>query len=628
MLLCGCVLWSAYAHGATTPEDAPPSQGPVHYHFGDDPQGQLGWAGANFNDSAWPVAPQGRWPEPQFHSDGFVWVRFRVKVRSDAAEPLAIRIGNPRGALIADEVFVNGTEVGTFGRLPPHPWVNSLPQDAIFNLPPGVAQPGTAAVVALRFWYPPFNRRKGVFDTAAIAFDQSRTLHAEEAAARSQALLSNVPALALAGFIFLIGFTVLLVARSLRSRDLLLYGAMLASFPWITIFLELVSARLVSLSVQEYFPLQVLSELPAMIVTVAFIWGINHLSDVWLKRLAYAAMWVFNVLIIVAYVPDRASALVTISYGLAMVALRIFNVITLGVLLWVLFVVRRKRLIAFAMALPPLGSFLAGFRVTYAQGQGQHAFDLAFFLAGIFLSVALALEAWKEWRARDTLQAEFEAAREVQERLVTPAANVPGFRIESVYAPAAQVGGDFFHVVAEGDGSVLVVVGDVSGKGLKAALTVSAMIGALRTMPPLPPGRILAALNRGLVGQMQAGFVTCCAARIGAGGTITMANAGHLAPYRSGEELNLPPGLPLGLSADATYEETTLQLTPEDTLTFLSDGVVEARDEAGELFGFERTRGLSCQSAQAIAQAAQRFGQQDDITVLKVEFAPAPAAVA
>jgi Stage II sporulation protein E (SpoIIE) len=567
-------------------------------------------------------------------------VRFRVPVRSDIAGPLAIRVGNPPTVLIADEVFVNGTSVGTVGKLPPRAWVNCLPQDAIFDLPAGLAQPGKIASVVLRLWYPQLYRsssgavtfafdqlaisvagHSGAFNTATFTFDQRRTLHAEEEAVRARALLRNLPGLVLNGFILLIGCTVLLLARSSRSRHLLLYGAMLATFPWITIFFEVVDARLVSLSMQEYFPLQIVTQLPAMIVTVAFIWGINNLRDVWLKRLALAAMWVFNLGLIIAFVPANPSAIAALAKPVSSIALQIFNVITLGANLWVLFILRRNRLIALAMTLPPLASSLVGFRVLFQQG--QELFDLAFFLAGVCLSVALAIEAWKEWRARDALQAEFEAAREVQQRLVTPAVDAPGFRIESVYAPATQVGGDFFRVVPETDGAVLVVVGDVSGKGLKAALTVSAIIGALRTMPPLPPARILAALNRGLVGQMQHGFVTCCAARIHPGGAMILANAGHLAPYRSGEEMTLPHGLPLGLSAESEYLETTVELAPNDTLTFLSDGVVEARNATGELFGFERTREISRRPAGSIAEAAQRFGQEDDITVLTLAFTAA-----
>jgi serine phosphatase RsbU (regulator of sigma subunit) len=101
-------------------------------------------------------------------------------------------------------------------------------------------------------------------------------------------------------------------------------------------------------------------------------------------------------------------------------------------------------------------------------------------------------------------------------------------------------------------------------------------------------------------------------------GSVTMANAGHLSPYRRGEEVELEAGLPLGLTANVEYAETTLQFAPGDTLTLLSDGVVEAMDAQRQIFGFERTRAISAQSAHNIAAAAQRWGQEDDITVLTV----------
>jgi serine phosphatase RsbU (regulator of sigma subunit) len=99
---------------------------------------------------------------------------------------------------------------------------------------------------------------------------------------------------------------------------------------------------------------------------------------------------------------------------------------------------------------------------------------------------------------------------------------------------------------------------------------------------------------------------------------MTIANAGHLSPYRDGRELELPPGLPLGVIADSQYEETTFQLSAGDRLVFLSDGVVEATNSQGELFGFERTQQVSHEPARYIAQIAQRFGQTDDITVVSL----------
>ena len=102
-----------------------------------------------------------------------------------------------------------------------------------------------------------------------------------------------------------------------------------------------------------------------------------------------------------------------------------------------------------------------------------------------------------------------------------------------------------------------------------------------------------------------------------------MANAGHIPPYRHGEELQVDSGLPLGIVADVEYSEIEFHLKPGDTLTLISDGVVEAMNADGELYGFERTRHISTQPANIIAAAAQAFGQEDDITVLKLHFSAA-----
>jgi phosphoserine phosphatase RsbU/P len=94
-------------------------------------------------------------------------------------------------------------------------------------------------------------------------------------------------------------------------------------------------------------------------------------------------------------------------------------------------------------------------------------------------------------------------------------------------------------------------------------------------------------------------------------------------PIETARKFPCPPSLPLGITVDAEYTETTLRLVPGDTFTFFSDGVIEAQSPTGELFGFERSRAIASQSAQSIADIAQRFGQEDDITVLTLKFAPA-----
>ena len=102
---------------------------------------------------------------------------------------------------------------------------------------------------------------------------------------------------------------------------------------------------------------------------------------------------------------------------------------------------------------------------------------------------------------------------------------------------------------------------------------------------------------------------------------MEIANAGHLSPYRDGREVELPPGLPLGVIPGMTYEQKAFQLEQGDRLIFLSDGVVEATNPQGELFGFERTQQVSNEPARYIAQTAKRFGQNDDITVISIYLA-------
>jgi Stage II sporulation protein E (SpoIIE) len=225
---------------------------------------------------------------------------------------------------------------------------------------------------------------------------------------------------------------------------------------------------------------------------------------------------------------------------------------------------------------------------------------------------------------RAELAGEMQAAQAIQRMLVpNTVQTLPGIQLEVAFQPMREVGGDFYQCHILPDGSQRVLLGDVSGKGAAAAMTATLVIGASKGRQSDSPAALLQHLNRALQESEIAGFVTCVCARIAPDGALTLANAGHLPPYRNGEEIPLPPALPLGVSSDAEYAETSLHLTPGDTLTFLSDGVVEAQSPTGELFGFDRTRAISTQSAENIARAAQAHGQQDDITVLTLTFAPA-----
>lgn len=230
--------------------------------------------------------------------------------------------------------------------------------------------------------------------------------------------------------------------------------------------------------------------------------------------------------------------------------------------------------------------------------------------------------------------AEISAAKSVQALLIpTQLPSNKNYMLESAYLPVHGVGGDFFQVLPLKDDSLLIVVGDVSGKGLQAAMNSSTLVGALRNELSHDPATVLKHLNHVLIGAVASPgtavkeldcapcYATCLCARVYPDGTVTIANAGHLSPYRDGREVALMPSLPLGVIAEAEYEATTFQLNRGDRLVFLSDGVVEAQNDQGELFGFERTQQVANESARYIAQTAKHFGQTDDITVLSLYLA-------
>lgn len=222
---------------------------------------------------------------------------------------------------------------------------------------------------------------------------------------------------------------------------------------------------------------------------------------------------------------------------------------------------------------------------------------------------------------RAMLAGEMRAAREIQ-RMLAPGIvkTAPGAKIQVAFHPMLDVGGDFFLCPVLPDGRQRVLLGDVSGKGSAAAMTAALVLGGAQARDADTPGNLLSHLNRVLRESRVGGFATCVCADLASDGELTLANAGHLSPYCHSEEVKMAGNLPLGLNeASAIYEEKVLHLEPGDTLTFMSDGVVEARDTKGTLFGFERTKAISGKSAEEIAEVALKFGQEDDITVLTLE---------
>jgi serine phosphatase RsbU (regulator of sigma subunit) len=212
-------------------------------------------------------------------------------------------------------------------------------------------------------------------------------------------------------------------------------------------------------------------------------------------------------------------------------------------------------------------------------------------------------------------------AQEVQQVILPEARlTLPGLLIESEYRPAREVGGDFFQIIPNGvDGSLLIVAGDVTGKGLKAGMLVALLVGAIRTAADVctDPDLILRALNKRLLGRSNA-QATCLALTIARDGEVVLANAGHVPPYRNKEMIAMEGALPLGMVDGAEPSVMRFQLVEGDTLVLMSDGVVEATDANRRLFGFERVAELlrTATTAAEIASAAEEFGQEDDVSVI------------
>jgi hypothetical protein len=274
-------------------------------------------------------------------------------------------------------------------------------------------------------------------------------------------------------------------------------------------------------------------------------------------------------------------------------------------------------------------------------GSVLHPFGITFFLsslAGLFLVAALGVLMLRRLRLSLVRQRQMafdvKQAQEVQRVMVPEARSFfPGLEIESEYHPAREVGGDFFQIVPnKADGSLLIVAGDVTGKGLQAGMLVALLVGAIRTAARSHPDplAVLRELNLSLLGRSDA-QATCVALRIEKDGSATLANAGHIAPYLNGEPIAMEGALPLGMIEGAEFSVMKFKLNERDKLMLMSDGIAEATDASGALFGFERIRDLlrTTSSAAAVAAAAQTFGQEDDISVISVtrtgELAPALA---
>ena len=608
----------------------------IRYNYGDNSQ----WADPNFDDRTWTIAKDAQWPPPPVASDGFVWVRIRVSLPAeqqiDPSGPVSIRESKFQSAPPVAEIYLDGKLVGGNGKLPPHPEIWTAPAQLVFSVPPAQWQAlrqtrQNSAVIAVRAWIPPGSRGIGTF-AAQLTIDRTPIQIALARDSRDVLLLAQVPELCIGILLALVGFGLIPLGIRTQRRELLLFAVVLITGPLQSDFYLVTDAGLVALPAWIYALAMATFLIAVPVAYSQFLWEAFNLKGRLWKYLIWGASTVSALILVISEVSTQPNWLVRSFGPNYAVSGLVRDVVESGGAVWALFTRRSGRFLAFAILLTPLTSMcgylgdIPGLHLFHWIG---NLFDPANLLGGVAVAIILLWRAWTAWRGSERMQAELDAAREIQQRLV-PAAlpAVPGFTIEAAYIPAQEVGGDFYQILPRPDGSTVIAVGDVSGKGLKAAMTGTLTIGALRTLAfdGLGPAAILHRLNNELVRAHHEGFVTCLCAVLEPDSTLLLANAGHLPPILNAAEIEIPGTLPLGLAPGVAYEEQHLLLRPGQKLTLLSDGVLEATNATGELFGFDRTVAISTQSADQIAAAAQAHGQEDDITVLSITFVGVCAA--
>ena len=608
-------------------------EGPWSFHTGDN----YNWANPDFDDSGWDhINLDSSLTEQGIENySGYAWYRLRVQLQpnSKAAQTQLSLLVTPHsiGQL---QVFANGVEIGRTRGMrdrPVHyqtgPFTNSLPHP----LPDGTI------LIAIRAWANA-DISHGLVERVAIGGpDHIRESYMlAEARHWDEHILADI----LASFLF---FCVAVLAATL-------YAAQRHHREYFWLALLCVSITIRGL-VETALGLAWMPQDVFNFIQPWTVWFFVAATLEFVLRFTGAPMrrLVRGMQIGALLLPLSSNVgLIEVSHYLSLASQIIFC--TLIVIM--LFRAWRRGLAEAAVMLIPF--FLAAaadsidIMLDFAANRGwmpmrygSHTFHLGPVEFGlstvtylIFLGSLISIIFYRFIRVSQVEQrsaAEIEAARSVQALLIpTTLPSNRNFMLESAYLPANGVGGDFFQALPLKDDSMLIVVGDVSGKGLQAAMNASTLVGALRNELSHEPATVLAHLNQVMLGAtsgpggfVAAGFATCLCARIYPTGKMEIANAGHLSPYHDGRELELPACLPLGVIPGVEYEQSTFQLNHGDRLTFLSDGVVEATDPKGELFGFERTKQVSHEPARYIAQIAQRFGQTDDITVVSLYFVPA-----
>lgn len=274
----------------------------------------------------------------------------------------------------------------------------------------------------------------------------------------------------------------------------------------------------------------------------------------------------------------------------------------------------------------------------YSTDDRQLLNDLAAQAAPAVRVAQLARQQQQEARERERMEQELRVARLIQQTLLPrELPDLPGYEIAAHYQPARAVGGDFYDFLYFEDGKIGIVIGDVTDKGVPAALVMATTRTLLRaaaerlSSPRAVLERVNALLHPDIPPRM---FVTCLYALLDpATGRISFANAGHDLPYRhsaGGVEELRATGMPLGLMPNMTYEETEVILAPGETLLLHSDGITEAHNPDGEMFGLGR---LEAEVAahpggtdlipdllrSLLAFAGSEWEQEDDVTLVLLQ---------
>ncbi|HEY1579603.1 MAG TPA: PP2C family protein-serine/threonine phosphatase [Terracidiphilus sp.] len=642
--------------------------GPWKFRVGDSPldptTGKPLWSEAGFDDSAWEsvdlTVPTGSF-DPIAGTSGYLpgWTArghkgywgyawYRIRVRVDSRPGVKLALAGPSDVDDIYQAFDDGMMIGSFGNFSGSEPTIFTTRPEMFELPQESVSAASERVLSFRVYMEPYTLSQlddvGGFHNPPLLGEHAAI------AAQNQVKWDELYRSYAGNLIEALTFTLLGVV----ALSLVLFDRTDPVYLWIGALLLViaVSAYINVFSTwTEWVPYVVTAPIRLSIVVPLTYVGWLMVWRVWFRL--RRPTWVPWLVLALLPVLMLSSA---IGQNLFFVLVQpgtenVFHIISLVVrlalaalLLWTVFQAIMEQGLEGWVAVPAI--LLAGIAEFSAELGYFHIiptfFPLGFQfstrqLANLFLVFALSLlllrRLIKSIRRQRQIALDVKSAQEVQQVILPEDhTSLPGFEVESEYRPALEVGGDFFQVIPNSvDGSLLIVAGDVAGKGLKAGMLVALLVGAIRTVVQFKadPAVLLDALNKRLIGRGDA-FATCLALRIDVDGSVTLVNAGHLAPYLNGKALSLEGSLPLGMLDKPEFSLLRFELHPADRLMLLSDGVAEATDPEGRLFGFDRVQELlrSTTSAAEIANAAQAFGQQDDISVISVTRTGVLAATA